>query len=63
MKEGIGDGVVLETSAILQNANNIVINGTCRSSALPLHTDLLDVDLYPGVYSAVKFALFNISNT
>jgi uncharacterized alpha/beta hydrolase family protein len=57
MKEGIGDGAVLEEKAILEGANNYIINGTCRSTVYPLHLDLRNLDLYPEVYDIIKKAL------
>ncbi len=52
-----GDGAVLEESAVLEGAQNFVIEGKCRSLVRPLHLDLLDIELYPEVYEIVKGAL------
>lgn len=52
-----GDGVVLESSAKLDFAENYIINGTCRGATKPLHTDLLDTDFYPVIYEVIKNAL------
>ncbi len=54
MDEGIGDGIVLEEKAKLENVKNFVINGTCRGKFQPLHLDLLKVDMYPEVYEIIK---------
>ena len=52
-----GDGTVLEENAILDGAQNYIINGTCQSVVKPLHTDLINADLYPKVYEIIKDAL------
>ncbi len=52
-----GDGAVLRQSALLEGADNYVINGTCRSTTQPLHLDLRDIDRYPKVYNIIKSAL------
>lgn len=52
-----GDGAVLEESAYLEGAENIVINGECRSLTYPLHLDLGNIEMYPEVYETIKNAL------
>jgi hypothetical protein len=54
MSNGMGDGIVLESSARLDWAKNTLITGTCRGTTQPLHTDLLDTGRYPQAYEAVK---------
>ncbi|MBN2566725.1 alpha/beta fold hydrolase [Candidatus Woesearchaeota archaeon] len=54
MKGGPGDGIVLADRAYLDGATNIVINGTCRGSLAPLHTDLLDITRHPEVYGIIR---------
>lgn len=56
MKEGDGDGVVLSEYAKLIEAKNFYVNGTC-SRLNPLHTDMLNTDKYPQVYSIISNAL------
>ncbi|MBI2102628.1 alpha/beta hydrolase [Candidatus Woesearchaeota archaeon] len=48
-----GDGVVLERNAELEGAGKMVVQGKC-STLSTLHTEMLDVDLYPEVYEAIK---------
>lgn len=57
MKGSPGDGIVLESSGIIEDADNHIVEGTCRSTFEPLHIDLLDIDLYPEVYFIVRNAL------
>ncbi len=57
MREGIGDGAVLEKNALLDGAKNFIINGTCTSIPKPLHLTLRDIDLYPAVYDSIRDAL------
>jgi hypothetical protein len=57
MKEGPGDGVVLENKALLEDATNYIIKGTCRTTVYPLHLDLRDIELYPEVYDIIKNSL------
>lgn len=57
MKEGLGDGTVLEQNALLDGAENYLINGTCPSLAVPLHLTIRDIDLYPEVYDIIIGAL------
>jgi len=47
-----GDGVVAIESARLDNATLFYINGTCDGLE-SLHTDVLDIDKYPQVYSTI----------
>jgi len=56
MDEGKGDGIVLEENAILEGADNFIINGTCRNLD-KLHTEMLDINKYPEVYYVIKNAL------
>ncbi len=51
-----GDGVVLESNALLDGATNYVINGTC-THLKPLHTTILDTSLHPDVYQIIKDVL------
>ena len=44
-----GDGIVLESSAKLEGAENYVVQGRC-STFDNLHTGMLDIDKYPDVY-------------
>jgi pimeloyl-ACP methyl ester carboxylesterase len=52
-----GDGIVTKRNAELDSANNYYINGSCPSISRPLHSQILDIDLYPEVYNLVKSAL------
>ncbi|MBD3354683.1 alpha/beta hydrolase [Candidatus Woesearchaeota archaeon] len=52
-----GDGAVLTQNALLDGADNHIINGTCRSKTNPLHLDLRDISRYPKVYNIIKTAL------
>lgn len=51
-----GDGIVLESSAWLDGAENFLVNGTCKGADL-VHKDLLDVEKYPEVSAFIKKAL------
>ncbi len=51
-----GDGVVTEENAKLEAAENHVIEGTCTKTS-KLHTEMLDIDKYPGVYDLIKVAV------
>ncbi|MBU1605171.1 MAG: alpha/beta fold hydrolase [Nanoarchaeota archaeon] len=53
MKQGLGDGVVLEQDAILDGATNLFVNGSCKTLD-SLHIGLLEVDKYPQVYSMIE---------
>jgi hypothetical protein len=53
MDEGLGDGIVLEQNAILENATNYLIEGQCSGINL-LHGELLDISKYPEFYSIIK---------
>ncbi|MBN1156308.1 hypothetical protein JXA85_01715 [Candidatus Woesearchaeota archaeon] len=53
MDEGMGDGIVLEESAMLEGAKNFVINSSCKSAIETLHLDLLDTKKYPEVEKIV----------
>lgn len=57
MREGMGDGAVLEENALLYGAKNFIINGTCTSISKPLHLTLRDIDLYPAVYKIIRDSL------
>ena len=50
MSGGIGDGIVLEKNARLENVENYLIKGKCRDKLNPLHLDLLDFEFYPEVF-------------
>ncbi|MBD3249640.1 alpha/beta fold hydrolase [Candidatus Woesearchaeota archaeon] len=52
-----GDGAVLKERALLEDANNFIINGTCPSAAEPLHLKLTDIERYPKVYDTIIDAL------
>jgi len=56
MQGGIGDGIVLEQNAVLDNAKNYLINGTCQAFGT-LHNSLIDTDIHPEVYDIVSKAL------
>ena len=58
MKEGQGDGILLKESAELENAELYYVNGTCEGLAT-LHTDVLDIEMYPETYRLVRDALQN----
>ncbi len=57
MEGGFGDGIVLKENALLDGAENYLINGTCQSLARPLHLALRDIDLYPQVYDIIMNSL------
>jgi len=52
-----GDGIVTRKSAYLDGAANHYIDGVCRSATKSLHTDLLDIERYPDVYTIISDAL------
>lgn len=56
MDGGTGDGVVTAENAALEYAQNVYVNGTCRTLE-PLHTKLLEIDEYPEVYTILKEAI------
>jgi hypothetical protein len=56
MKDGIGDGVVLEENAKLEGAENILVQGSCKGVDL-LHTSMLNIERYPAMYDAITKAL------
>ena len=53
MDGGQGDGTVLLDHAILDGAQNFIVNGSCTSSVDPLHLKLRDIDEYPAVYDYI----------
>lgn len=53
MSYGDGDGVVLSENAKLESAKNIMINGSC-SHGYEMHTDMLNINLYPEVREKIK---------
>ena len=53
MSGGDGDGVVLKDEVMLDWAKNYIIEGSCSSTSF-LHTQLLDVGLYPSVYEIIE---------
>ncbi|MEM3127218.1 MAG: alpha/beta fold hydrolase [Candidatus Woesearchaeota archaeon] len=55
-----GDGVVIGENAYLEEANNHVIEGKCTDAFNSnLHTNVLDIDLYPKTYEIIKEILIN----
>lgn len=48
-----GDGVIQLNDTLLQGSKTIIINGTC-TDRYPLHTTMLDTDVHPEVYLAIK---------
>lgn len=52
-----GDGTVLEENAMLEGAQNYIINGKCRSLVSPLHLDLRNIEMYPEVYEIIENVL------
>ncbi len=48
-----GDGVVLRDEVMLDWTKNYIIEGSCSSTSF-LHTQLLDVGLYPSVYEIIE---------
>ncbi len=52
-----GDGTVLEENAMLEEAQNYIIDGKCRSLVSPLHLDLRNIEIYPEVYEIIRNAL------
>ncbi len=57
MKEGQGDGAVLEEKAKLDYARNFLIKGDCPSKVEPLHLQMRNLDKYPKVYEIIKVSL------
>ncbi|MFT7615979.1 MAG: putative alpha/beta hydrolase family protein, partial [Candidatus Woesearchaeota archaeon] len=52
MGDVYGDGVVTEENSYVPNVNNILIQGTCTDALQTnLHTQLLDIKLYPTLYN------------
>ena len=60
-RDGVGDGIVLERNAILENADNHIINGTCKSLVEPFHLWLHNTDKNPEIYGVIKEILENDS--
>lgn len=56
MDGSTGDGVVTKQNAELEYAENFYINGTC-SGASVLHTQILNIEKYPEVYTTIKSIL------
>ncbi|MDP3989921.1 MAG: alpha/beta hydrolase [archaeon] len=54
-----GDGIVTESRAQLTGAKKYVITGTCNTFT-PLHTEMLDINSFPEVYSAIKTEVASI---
>jgi len=52
-----GDGIVTKENAGLEYEQNYYINGTCEGVSKPLHTQILDIDKYPEVYSIISSVL------
>ena len=55
-----GDGIVLNRNAILPNAEEYYINGTCAGLNL-LHVDVLNTNKYPELYKILKEILNDTS--
>ncbi|MEK6758120.1 MAG: alpha/beta fold hydrolase [Nanoarchaeota archaeon] len=53
MTNGMGDGIVLNDNAILNNSKQYYIEGTCSGINL-LHGEILKIEKYPEVYTIVK---------
>lgn len=47
------DGIVLTKNAILEGADNSFIDGNCKGVEF-LHTEIVNIDKYPEVYSKIK---------
>ncbi len=55
MKDGDGDGVVSLNSSLISYAKSYIINGSCSDLLeTSLHTELLNLDLYPETYEIIK---------
>ena len=53
-----GDGIVLLDHALIPNARQFIINGTCPGAySEPLHTAMLDIGRYPEVYGIIRDVL------
>ncbi len=61
--DGIGDGIVLEKNAVLENASNYIFNGTCKSLVEPFHLWLHNADRNPEIYNTIKRILENDSSS
>ncbi|MBI4151824.1 alpha/beta fold hydrolase [Candidatus Woesearchaeota archaeon] len=48
-----GDGIVLEKNGKLEGSKEYLVKGMCSTFSV-LHTQLLDIYTYPGVYDAIK---------
>ena len=52
---GGGDGVVLLDNSLIDYAESFVVEGECTDTfKKELHTELLNIDIYPEVYEIVK---------
>ncbi len=52
-----GDGIVTKENAELEYAQNHYINGTCEDVSKPLHTQILNIEKYTGVYDIISSVL------
>jgi uncharacterized alpha/beta hydrolase family protein len=52
-----GDGIILKENAELDYGQNYFINGTCGGISKLLHTQILDIEKYPEVYSLISSVL------
>lgn len=51
-----GDGVVLKENVMLEGVKSYIIKGKCEKLKF-LHTEMLNIEKYPEVYTAIKKAL------
>ena len=54
-----GDGIVSKENAEFKYAENFFVNGTCDGFSEVLHTQILDIDIYPEVYDTIQTILKN----
>ena len=52
-----GDGIVTKENAELEHAENFYVNGTCEGLSKVLHTEILNIDMYPEVYGVIGSVL------
>ena len=65
MDKEFGDGIVTESSAVLEekpNIKNYYFNGSCSALRI-FHTEILNSEGYPEVYDIIKSALKNQNST
>jgi len=54
MGDETGDGIVKSSSAYLDGAENIIVNGTCNEKNFDfMHVNMIDPDMYPEVYDYI----------